>query len=115
MHAVQCPVALAPSSATTRRRRAGGFRNPTGDRRFPSDRSGNEGHPSEGIIVSEQEKDSGGPHYGGERGGKSAGNDGGQGGQGEAEGDVGAEQRDEQGNQPGDVGGRGPTERSRRG
>ena len=72
-------------------------------------------HPSEGIIVSEQEKDSGGPHYGGERGGKSAGNDGGQGGQGEAEGDVGAEQRDEQGNQPGDVGGRGPTERSRRG
>jgi hypothetical protein len=69
------------------------------------------GHPTEGIIVSEQEKDSGGPHYGGERGGKSAGSDGGQGGRGEAEGDVDAEQNDEQGNQPGDLGGRGPIER----
>jgi hypothetical protein len=60
--------------------------------------------------VSEQESEPGGPHYGGDRGGESGGSDGGQGGAG---GESGEKQRNEQGAQSADVGGRGPTERDR--
>ena len=63
---------------------------------------------SEGIIMSEQESEPGGPQYGGDRGGRSGGIDGGQGG---AERESGEEHHSEQGGQSGDVGGRGPTER----
>jgi hypothetical protein len=65
-------------------------------------------HSSEGIIVSEQANEPGGPQYGGDRGGLSGGSDGGQGG---AEGKSGGKQPKEQGGQSGGVGGRGPTER----
>jgi hypothetical protein len=65
-------------------------------------------HPSEGIIVSEQESEPGGSQYGGDRGGGSGGSAGGQGG---TEGKSGEKHHKEQGGQSGGVGGRGPTER----
>jgi hypothetical protein len=61
--------------------------------------------------VSDQEREPGGPNYGGDRGGGSAGGEGGQGGRGGAEPDSEGKQVEEHGAQSGDVGGRSTTER----
>lgn len=60
--------------------------------------------------MAERENEPGGPHYGGERGGESAGSEGGQ-GDAKQPGEAADQDKDESGG----VGGRGPTERERRG